>query len=294
MFWYAYLCCLLLTLPIIAPEEISFRDTDSSSKRTKTNKEERERERNQRTKAQKLFEEKPEHENQQVEGATESPKPTRTPFEDSLKIAFDARKKNTRNKNQSSDPLERAKQIFNDIKQSSVPLAEFVKPLRDTFNSNKPLSNVYSGEKYEDARAQMEKDLKAIDPYLYKKFRDSFFDETSYRKKNKNNNIARTDQEYFDYLNEQPEQLLNPHNPHEDTPLEIAINTASPEMAERIIEIAKTHGIRSEQLLAPLIERYKVLHNINPEEAHNYLQSIYNLEIPKLSSAMYREVSKLK
>jgi len=292
MFWYVYICCLLWTLPALAPFDTTMDSSDFSEKKTKSRNEQD----RQRAKATMLFkdkEETPVRKNKPTDIETKSQTPTRTEFEDNLKLSFDARKKSSKSSDQS---LDKAKRNLRDAKRSSVPLSDFVIPLRDTYNSTKSLTDIYSGQKLEDARTKFEQDLKQIDPYLYKKWRDSFFDEKSYRKKNRDtNNTARTDQEYFDYLNEHPDYLFDPYNAHEDTPIEIAINNSSPQMAQELIKIADNHNIPLARLVEPLVEQYKVTYQKQGhDQAYKYLESVYALEIPELSQAMHEEILKIR
>jgi len=292
MFWYVYVFCFTWALPILAPFDTTMDSSDFSEKTTKSRNEQD----RQRAKATRLFQEKeetPVRDNKPTEIRTKANAPTRTKFEDSLKLSFDARKKSSKNNDQS---LDKAKKNLRDAKRSSVPLTDFVIPLRDTYNSTKSLTDIYSGQKLEDARTKFEQDLKQIDPYLYKKWRDSFFDEKAYRKKNSDaNNTARTDQDYFDYLNEHPDYLFDPYNPHEDTPIEIAINNSSPQMAQELIKIADNHNIPLSRIIEPLVEQYKVTYqNKGHDQAYKYLESVYALEIPELSQAMHEEILKIR
>jgi len=210
----------------------------------------------------------------------------RSAFEEKLKTAFEARRKNptiTREKS-----LEEAKKLWEQSQSSHVPARDFVMHLKDRYEGS--LHEIYSGEKNSVAREEFQEDLQTISPFLYKTWRDSFF-----VARDKPNGVVRTDEPFFTWLNqelnEHPGYLTAPQKEHEKTLLEIACDGNSPEMAQQILEIAKKHKISIDALIDPLVEKYKLTYQSDGEKAaHDYLHSIYSLDVTELSRAVYNKI----
>lgn len=105
---------------------------------------------------------------------------------------------------------------------------------------------------------------------------------------------ARTDEAYTKWLYENPTSITFPSH-GENTPLEEALRTNSPEMARNIIAAARYHGITMEQLLEPIKEEYKQLNIFNHEkQAEALKKKIYKIGDFNLTSEFNKEVQRLR
>lgn len=211
----------------------------------------------------------------------------RSLFEDEIKNAFEARKKNSKLTREKS--LQKAQDLWEQSQRSKIPAREFVMHLKDRYNNN-TLHDVYSGQHLDFARKEFEADLKEISPFLYKTWRDSFF-----TKRRSSKIQVRTDVPFFAWLNENPQYLTFPEKENEPTPLEVACDGKSSEMAQKIIYIADVHEVSIKTLCEPLVEKYKIIYLTDGEgAAFDYLQSIYDLHIDELSRAMFESVKNIQ
>lgn len=209
----------------------------------------------------------------------------RNEFEDALKTAFERRRKNP--KLERTKSLKEAKEIWQRFQKSSQPAREFVPPLKDRYEGT--IHDIYSGISNDSARAEFEADLQEIDPFLYRTWRNSFF-----KNRGTNKGEVRTDISFFSWLNENPQYLISPQKEHELTPLEIACNNNSKEMAEKVLYIAEEHNIGINELIKPLVEQYKILYkDYGSQVAHNYLKSIYKLDVHQISSALFDSINEI-
>lgn len=209
----------------------------------------------------------------------------RSSFEDELKTAFNARKKNPKLTREKS--LEQAKKLWKQSQDSYVPARDFIIHLKNRYETS--LHDIYSGEKNSFARKEFEADLQEISPFLYKKWRDSFF--VARNKEEKKEESVRTDEPFFTWLNENPYYLTAHEKEHEKTPLEVAFDGRSAEMANKVLDIAQKHGIKIDTLIEPFVEKYKQIYqDYGENDAYDYLQSIYHLHVPEVSNAIFEKL----
>jgi hypothetical protein len=170
---------------------------------------------------------------------------TRSPFENEIR----------------NGEIEKAKELWEQSKKSNVTTEEFVAHLKETYNNTKAVVDLYPKRKLSDeqARKAFESDLEKISPHLYKVFRDSFTMENKYAAKPQ----ARTDKDYFDWVEKNPRHLTIPDARNHETPLETAIREDSPEMAKKIFEVADKNNIKPIDLAEPLINNFKKI--LNPK-----------------------------
>lgn len=122
-----------------------------------------------------------------------------------------------------SRDIPKAKLLWEQARDSKVTTEEFIEPLIKQYD-NLDLH----------ARAEFEKNLKEVSNHLYKTFVESDKIENKFAPKQQ----ARTDQPYFDWLEEDPTRLLSA-KAHQETPLETAIRESSSEMTEKIFELVE-------------------------------------------------------
>ncbi|HSW75687.1 MAG TPA: hypothetical protein VLG50_01475, partial [Candidatus Saccharimonadales bacterium] len=178
----------------------------------------------------------------------------RSPFEEAVK----------------SKDLEKAKQLWEQSRDSNVTTEEFVAHLKERYSKPASLAELYPGKSYDQARDAFAKDLQTVSPHVANVLSDSFIKENKAAPKPQ----ARTDKPYFDWLEKNPMRLLTSDKAHEETPLETAIRENNPEMGEKLIELAKDYSAKNPknkitplQLLDPVINEYKKIKNSSGEQA---------------------------
>jgi hypothetical protein len=159
--------------------------------------------------------------------------------------------------------LDGAKNLWNQVRNSNLTTEDFAKHIVDAYNSKPDMVNIYSGKSFDEAHDLLMKDLVEINPHLAKTFRDQF----KTQPKSSPALQPRNDQAYFDWLDENPTEITQPYALHEKTPFEVAVATASPEMADGIIKVARSHGYSSLDLVDPLINEYKKTLRTQGEDA---------------------------
>ncbi len=179
--------------------------------------------------------------------------------------------------------LDRAKELFNQIRTSPVTTEMVVAHLHDRYNNlHGKITDLYSGKSMDQARQKFTQDLNTVSPHLGKIFRDSFTTKKTVP------TIAREDQPYYDWLNTNPERITNPEEFHEYTPFEVAVKTGSKEMAQKTVEVAKKNKVSALDLTDPLINEYKkIMKKEGSQAAYDFLQKIYALDIPRISDLLH-------